>query len=294
MRANEENGMRWERGNRYGGIEDRRGMGGGIGLAGGGIGAAVLGLAGYLFFGINPFVIMQAVDQLGPATQQEGRTGTPTDRMGQFVDTILSSTTDVWRAQFQQMGKSYTPPNPLVIYEQATGTQCGLGQAAMGPFYCPRDSRVYLDLQFFEELSGRFGAPGDFAQAYVLAHEVGHHVQNLLGTSGRVERAERNAGSAAEANRYSVALELQADCFAGVWAAHASEVSGGRVALEPGDLEEGLRAAAAVGDDTLQRETQGRVVPDSFTHGSAAERQRWLRTGYNSGNPDSCDTFAGR
>lgn len=285
--------MRWERGNRYGGIEDRRGMGG-VGIAGGGIGAAVLGLAGYLLFGINPFAIMEAVNQVRPPTQQEGRAGTPTDRMGQFVDTIVSSTTDVWRVQFQAMGRMYTPPGPLVIYEQATGTQCGLGQAAMGPFYCPRDRRVYLDLTFFQELSGRFGAPGDFAQAYVLAHEVGHHVQTLLGTSENVTRAQQRAGSEAEANRYSVALELQADCFAGIWAKHAGEVSGGNVALEPGDLEEGLRAAESVGDDTLQKQTRGRVVPDSFTHGSAAERQRWLRRGYDSGDPDSCDTFAAR
>ena len=161
----------------------------------------------------------------------------------------------------------------------------------MGPFYCPLDRRVYLDLDFFQELSGRFRAPGEFAEAYVLAHEIGHHVQKLLGTSDRVERAMQSAGSQAEANRYSVALELQADCFAGVWAAHASEVSNGKVALEPGDLESGLRAAAAVGDDTLQRQSRGRVVPDSFTHGSAAQRQRWLRTGYDSGDAKACDTF---
>ncbi|HXJ00413.1 MAG TPA: neutral zinc metallopeptidase, partial [Micropepsaceae bacterium] len=223
----------------------------------------------------------------------EGRTGTPQDRLGRFVDTILSSTTDVWSAEFQKMGRAYQPPNPLVLYDQATGTQCGTGESAMGPFYCPRDSRVYLDLTFFDELSMRFGAPGDFAQAYVIAHEVGHHVQNLLGVSDRVERAEARASSRANANRYSVALELQADCYAGVWAAHAAEVSGGKVALESGDLQEGLRAAAAVGDDTLQKETQGRVVPDSFTHGSAAERQHWLEEGYSTGDPKACNTFAG-
>ena len=163
----------------------------------------------------------------------------------------------------------------------------------MGPFYCPRDSRVYLDLQFFDELSSRFGAPGDFAQAYVLAHEIGHHVQNLLGTSDKVQQAESRASNRANANRYSIALELQADCYAGVWAAHASEVSGGKVALEPGDLQEGLRAAAAVGDDTLQKQTQGRVVPDSFTHGTSVERQHWLETGYSTGDPKACDTFNG-
>ena len=283
--------MRWDQGNRYGGVEDRRGMGG-VGLAGGGIGAAVLGLIGYFFFGINPLVIMDAANQLAPQAQEEGRRGTPQDRMGQFVDTVFSSTTDVWRAEFQQMGRTYEPPDSLVLYDQATGTQCGLGQAAMGPFYCPRDKRIYLDLQFFNELSSRFGAPGDFAQAYVIGHEVGHHVQQLLGTGESVRRAEERASSRAEANRYSIALELQADCYAGVWAAHAAQVSGGKVGLEPGDLQEGLRAAAAIGDDTLQRQTQGRVVPDSFTHGTSAERQHWLEQGYSTGDPKACDTFA--
>jgi predicted metalloprotease len=283
--------MRWDQGNRYGGVEDRRGMGG-IGLAGGGIGAAVLGLIGYFFFGINPLAIMDAVNGGEQSTQQEGRTGTPQDQLGQFVDTIESSTTDVWRAEFRKMGMTYQPPNPLVLYEQATGTQCGLGQSAMGPFYCPRDQRVYLDLDFFQELSSRFGAPGDFAQAYVIAHEIGHHVQNLLGISDQVQQAESRAGSQGQANRYSVALELQADCYAGVWAAHAAEVSGGKVALDPGDFEEGLRAAAAVGDDTLQKQTQGRVVPDSFTHGTSAERQHWLQQGYSTGDPKACDTFS--
>jgi len=283
--------MRWEDGNRYGGVEDRRGMGG-VGLAGGGLGAAALGLIGYFFFGINPLVIMDAVNQVAPSSQQQGRTGTPQDQLGRFVDTIESSTTDVWRAQFQQMGKTYQPPNPLVLYDQATGTQCGMGQSAMGPFYCPRDRRVYLDLEFFQELSTRFGAPGDFAQAYVIAHEIGHHVQNLLGISDQVQQAESRAGSQAAANKYSIALELQADCYAGVWAAHASEVSGGKVALEPGDLQEGLRAAAAVGDDTLQKQTQGSVVPDSFTHGTSAQRQHWLQQGYSTGDPKACDTFA--
>ena len=281
--------MEWDQGNRYGNVEDRRGMGG-VGLAGGGIGAAVLGLIGYFVFGINPLVIMDAANQVLPQSQQEGRSGTPQDRIGAFVDTILSSTTDVWRAELRQMGGSYQSPT-LVLYDQATGTRCGQGQSAMGPFYCPLDRKVYLDLQFFNELSMRFGAPGDFAQAYVIAHEVGHHVQNLLGTSEKVQRAEQQSGNRADANRYSVALELQADCYAGVWAAHAAEVSNGKVALEQGDLQEGLRAAGAVGDDTLQRETQGRVVPDSFTHGSAAQRQHWLQEGYSTGDPKACDTF---
>ena len=190
------------------------------------------------------------------------------------------------------MGRTYEPPGPLVIYQQATGTQCGLGLSAMGPFYCPNDRRVYLDPTFFSELSDRFGAPGDFARAYVIAHEIGHHVQQLLGVGDRVRRAEEAAPNEAEANRSSVALELQADCYAGVWAAHASEVSHGKVALERGDLEAGLRAAAAIGDDTLQRQTQGTVVPDSFTHGTSAQRTHWLRTGYDTGDPKACDTFS--
>jgi hypothetical protein len=283
--------MEWERGNRYGDVEDRRGIRP-VHIAGGGIGGLALGLVGYFLFGINPLAIMDAVNQLSPPVQEEGRVGTPSDRNGRFVDTILSSTTDVWGAEFSKMGRTYQSPNPLVIYQQATGTQCGMGQAAMGPFYCPLDRRVYLDLQFFDELNSRFRAPGDFAQAYVLAHEVGHHVQQLLGTGDRVRSLEQRARSQAEANRYSVALELQADCYAGVWAAHASEVSGGRVALESGDLDEGLSAAGAVGDDTLQRETRGRVVPDSFTHGTAAQRRQWLQQGFKTGDPKACDTFA--
>ena len=189
--------MRWEGGNRYGGVEDRRGMGG-AGIAGGGIGAIALGLIGYFVFGINPLVIIDAANELAPATQQEGKVGTPQDRLGQFVDTIVSSTTDVWKAEFSKAGAAYEAPR-LVLYEQATGTQCGLGQAAMGPFYCPRDRRVYLDLQFFQELSSRFRAPGDFAQAYVLAHEVGHHVQQLLGTGDEVRRAEAQSRNRADA-----------------------------------------------------------------------------------------------
>ncbi len=280
--------MRWQGGNRYGGVEDRRGMGGKF--AGGGIGALALGLLGYFIFGINPLTIMEAVNQVAPQ-QEQGRQGTPEDQAGQFLDTILSSTTDVWRAAFQRMGRTYEPPKSLVIYENATGTGCGTGQAAMGPFYCPSDQRIYLDLGFFRELESRFAAPGDFAQAYVIAHEVGHHVQGLLGTAATVRRAQQSAGSEAEANRYSVALELQADCFAGVWAANAATVSGGAIALEAGDLEEGLVAAAAIGDDTLQRQGQGRVVPDSFTHGSSEQRVMWLRRGYQAADPAACDTF---
>ena len=284
--------MEWEDGDRYGDVEDRRGLGP-VHIAGGGLGGLVLGLVGYYFLGLNPFAVMNVVNHYTPVLEQHGRTGSPADRMGRFVDTILSSTTAVWTTQFETMGKSYRQPNPLVLYDRATGTGCGLGQSAMGPFYCPRDRRVYLDLEFYRELGTRFRAPGDFAQAYVLAHEVGHHVQQLLGTGDRVQRLEQGARSETDANRYSVSFELQADCYAGVWAAHASEVSSGRVSLEPGDLEEGLRAAAAIGDDTLQRQTRGRVMPDSFTHGTAAQRQRWLQTGYSTGDINACTTFNG-
>ncbi len=277
--------MRWERGNRYGGVEDRRGMRSG-GVAGGGIGLVAVALAGYFFFGINPLTILEVGGGLAPTAQEQGRAGTPGDQAGAFIDTIVSSTTDVWSAEIQ----GYRAPK-LVLYEQATGTQCGTGQSAMGPFYCPLDQQIYMDLQFFEELSTRFGAPGDFAQAYVIAHEVGHHVQHLLGTDEKMRRGQAQAGNRAEANRLSVALELQADCYAGLWAARVATVSGGAVALEPGDLEEGVRAASAVGDDTLQKQSQGRVVPDSFTHGSAEQRREWLLRGYMSQNAQACDTF---
>ena len=277
--------MRWERGNRYGGIEDRRGMRSG-GVAGGGIGLVAVALAGYFFFGINPLTILEIGSGITPSVQEQGKGGTPGDQAGAFIDTIVSSTTDVWSAELQ----GYRAPT-LVLYEQATGTACGTGQSAMGPFYCPLDQQVYIDLQFFNELETRFGAPGDFAQAYVIAHEVGHHVQHLLGTDEKMRRGQSQAGNRAEANRLSVALELQADCYAGVWAARAAAVSGGAVALEPGDLEEGVRAASAVGDDTLQQQSQGRVVPDSFTHGSAEQRREWLLRGYMSQNAMACDTF---
>lgn len=294
--------MRWRGGNQYGNVEDRRGQGGGFGMGGmgGGGGPIRLGGGGLLgliavvaiayFFGVDP---SQFLSGDGGVSSQPGKVGQLSDEGGKFVDVITSSTTDVWRAQFQKMGRTYQPPAPTVLYTQATRTDCGIGQAQMGPFYCPNDRRVYLDLDFFNELSSRFGAPGDFARAYVIAHEIGHHVQTLLGTGQRVREQQQASGSEGEANRYSVMLELQADCYAGVWAAHASEVSNGQVALEKGDLEDGLRAAAAVGDDTLQRQTQGTIIPDSFTHGSAEQRQHWLHVGYDTGDPNACNTFAG-
>lgn len=282
--------MRWDLGRQGGNIEDRRGLG--PVHVGGGIGVLGLALAGYFFFGIDPSIILGLADQTQTVSQPAGTRGTPTDEEARFVDTILTNISDVWTVEFKKQGRTYEEPSPLVLYEGATGTQCGLGQSAMGPFYCPLDRRVYLDLTFYRELSDRFGAPGEFARAYVIAHEIGHHVQQLDGTGDKVRRAEQAAGSEAEANTYSVALELQADCYAGVWAAHASEVSGGKVAMEAGDLESGLKAAASIGDDTLQKQTQGRVVPDSFTHGSSVQRVTWLKRGYDSGNPKACDTFS--
>jgi predicted metalloprotease len=286
--------MRWKDGERGGNIEDRRGMRPGVAGGSIGIGGIAVVLIGYFVFGIDPSTLIGAMEQQGGGsyTQEAGTQGVPQDEGGQFVDVILTSTTNVWTQLFEKSNEAYRQPKPLVIYSQATGTQCGMGQSAMGPFYCPADERIYIDLDFFNELSSQFGAPGDFAKAYVIAHEVGHHVQKVLGTAKQVQDAQRSAGSKAEANRYSVALELQADCYSGVWAAHAGTVSGGRIAIERSDIEDGLRAANAIGDDTLQRQTQGQVMPDSFTHGTSAQRVEWLQKGYDSGNPDACDTFS--
>lgn len=279
--------MRWEGGRRGGNIEDRRGMGP-VGLAGGGVGALVLAAIGYFVFGIDPSTTQQITSQLGGVgAAQEGKAGTPEDQAGQFVDVIGANIDDVWRTKLQ----GYRPPT-VVLYEQGTQTGCGMGQSAMGPFYCPADQKVYLDLGFWREMETQLGASGaDFARAYVIAHEYGHHVQTLTGASDQVRQAQQRASGQAEANRYSVALELQADCYAGVWAANASAVSNGQVALSAGDLEEGLKTASAIGDDTLQRRSGGRVAPDSFTHGSSADRVAWLQRGYQSGDPAVCDTF---
>ncbi len=276
--------MRWRDGRRGGGIEDRRGMGAGV--AGGGIGVAVLGIIGYLVFGIDPQVTTQVAGQLGGLGEaQQGEVGTPEDEAGLFVDVIGTNVNDVWASQMQ----GYQPPG-FVLYEQGTSTDgCGYGQAAMGPFYCPADRTVYLDLGFWQVMSEQLGAGGDFAKAYVIAHEIGHHVQTLTGASDQVRQAQSRARSEGEANRYSVALELQADCYAGVWAANAAAVSGGAVALEAGSLEEGMNAASAIGDDRL---SGGRASPESFTHGTSAQRMEWLRRGYDSGDPAACDTFA--
>jgi predicted metalloprotease len=274
--------MRWQGGEGGGNVEDRRGMGA-VGVGGMGVGGVVLALVGYFFFGIDPSTTMGVVNGVGPqAQQQEGVRGTPADEAGRFVDVVGHNVDQVWASQM----RGYRPPDAIVIYDQATGTGCGMGQSAMGPFYCPADRKVYLDLSFWQELETKFGAGGEAARAYVIAHEIGHHVQNLTGAS---EQAQRMGAKGAESG--SVRLELQADCYAGVWAAHASAVSNGQVALNPSDIEDGLRAASAVGDDALQRKSQGQVMPDAFTHGSSEQRMRWFRKGADTGNPEACDTF---
>ncbi len=264
-------------------VEDRRGGGmGGIALGGGGIGVVALAVI-YMLLGGNPQDIL-ASQEPAPAAAPGQQGPRADDKLVDFSAAVLGSTEDVWSDIFKERGAAYTPAT-FVPYDQATRTGCGTGQAAMGPFYCPADQRVYVDMTFYKELQDRFGAPGDFAQAYVLAHEVGHHVQNLMGTSEQVQRARGGA----DGNAMSVRLELQADCYAGVWANRANAK---QQILEPGDIDEGLAAANAVGDDTLQKKTQGRVVPDAFTHGTSAQRVRWFRTGFESGKPESCDTFA--
>ena len=278
--------MRWSGGRGGGNIEDRRGLGPAGAVGGLGAGGVILALIGYFVFGIDPSTTMSVVGGGQQVEQQEGVRGTPADEAGRFVDVVATNVDDVWTQVFRQQGQQYQPPAAIVIYDQATGTGCGMGQSAMGPFYCPPDRKVYLDLTFWQDLETQLGARGEAARAYVIAHEIGHHVQNLTGAS---EMSRRLGSKGAESG--SVRLELQADCYAGVWAAHAAAVSNGQVALDPKDIEDGLRAAAAVGDDTLQRKSQGRVMPDAFTHGSAEQRMRWFRVGVQSGDPAACDTF---
>jgi uncharacterized protein len=287
--------MRWTYGRQSSNIEDRRGMGGGFGGrglkvgAGGGIGIIVIAVVA-MFLGIDPSVILQGgmSDSGAPAgyEQPRGPASPQEAEREKFVSLMLGDTEETWKTIFQQGGKQYEEPT-LVLFSGAVDSACGSAQAATGPFYCPGDRKLYVDLSFFDELEQRFGAPGDFAQAYVVAHEVGHHVQTLLGVTQQVQSARQQIGSD-QANQLSVLTELQADCYAGVWANHAQEA---RQVLEPGDIEEGLRAAAAVGDDRIQRETQGRVVPDSFTHGSSEQRMTWFRRGLERGDVNQCDTF---
>ncbi|HEV3491921.1 MAG TPA: neutral zinc metallopeptidase [Reyranella sp.] len=293
-------------------IEDRRGEGGfgGGGFGGGGIPLPIGGGGGGLFkggiglvafivialiFGADPMALLSGLaggdtaSYTAPASQTGRSARAPAaDAETQFVSRVLKSTEDVWTSLFRDMGRQYVDPK-LVLYRDATRTACGTGQAAMGPFYCPADERVYLDLGFFDDLASRFHAPGQFPQAYVIAHEVGHHVQNQLGITGKVDQM-RQSMSKRDANALSVRVELQADCFAGVWANRADRKSGGKL-IDDKDVDQALAAASAIGDDRLQKQAQGRVVPDSFTHGSSAQRTRWFRIGLDSGDPRKCDTF---
>ncbi|OSZ74557.1 neutral zinc metallopeptidase [Hydrogenophaga sp. IBVHS1] len=293
--------MKWENNRESDQVEDRRsqpGGGGGFGGLGGGgrgrgigIGTIAVALVAGWIFGINPLTILGALSggDMAPTAQVEQAQGpaqAPTDDMGKFVASVLGGTEDVWGQVFQQAGSQYQKPR-LVLFRGATPTACGTGQSAMGPFYCPGDQKVYIDLSFYETLRRQLGAPGDFAQAYVIAHEVGHHVQNLMGITDQMEKM-RGRVSEREYNAMSVRLELQADCFAGLWAHHNHK---SKAILEPGDVEEALTAAAAIGDDALQRKSQGQIVPDSFTHGTSAQRQRWFNAGLQSGQVQSCDTF---
>jgi predicted metalloprotease len=288
--------MRLDEGRESSNVEDRRdGSGGGMRLGGGvGIGTIVIALVASYFLGINPLTVLSLLSGGGglpvaPQTQAPAKAPPKDDAEARFVSIVLADTEDVWRDLFAKSNRRYVDPK-LVLFRGSTPTACGTGQAAMGPFYCPGDQKVYIDLSFYEEMKTRFRAPGDFAQAYVIAHEVGHHVQNLLGVSEKVDQARRRV-SEREGNALSVRLELQADCLAGVWGFHANRA---RKILESGDLEEALNAATAIGDDTLQRSAGRGVSPDSFTHGSSAQRVRWFRRGIESGDMRQCDTFAAR
>ena len=281
--------MRWEGNRESSNVEDVRSGGGrgGMGIGGGaiGIGTIVVALIGGAVLGVNPLTLLGMMSGGGAPQVQTAPGAPPTDQMGRFVSTVLADTEDVWKDLFTQGGASYQEPR-LVLFRGAVRTACGAGQAAMGPFYCPADQKVYIDLSFYETLKSRLGAPGDFAQAYVIAHEVGHHVQNQLGITDQVERARLRGGP--DANNMSVRLELQADCFAGVWGHHAQNA---RQILEQGDVEEAMNAASRIGDDALQQASGRAVVPESFTHGTSAQRQKWFATGLKTGSVKACDTF---
>lgn len=318
--------MRWRGERQSDNIEDRRDEGGGFGFPGGGVrfpsggggggGGGGIGIVGLLiilglmfFFGVDPSVILQgggpddgSIPNIQLPQPRSEPTGFPTpqrqgpqvqhpqtaseDDLKQFVSVVLADTEDVWNSLFQQYGERYSDPT-LVLYSGGVRSACGTGIAAMGPFYCPNDEKVYIDLSFYEELKSRFRAPGDFAQAYVIAHEIGHHVQKLLGIMDQVESVRQRI-SERQANALQVRVELQADCFAGVWANHAQEMKN---IIEPGDIESAMNAAAAIGDDKIQKQTQGYVVRDAFTHGSSEQRVRWFTRGYQSGKLEECDTF---
>jgi predicted metalloprotease len=293
--------MEWRGRRESGNVEDRRGAGGGMGggfggpgmrMGGGGglgIGAvAVILIVGWIA-GVNPIDLLSQMEGNSPisgtTSSQPGKVGAPGDETGQFVATVLADTETTWHDIFAAAGKTYEDPT-LVLFDGGTESACGYAQTASGPFYCPNDRKVYIDLAFYRELQDRFQAPGDFAEAYVIAHEIGHHVQNLIGTLPKVD-AQRQGMNEADSNKLSVRIELQADCYAGIWA-HDEEKRG---FLEVGDIDEALNAAAQVGDDAIQQRTQGRVVPESFNHGTSEQRSRWFKRGYNSGTLDACDTF---
>mgnify|MGYP001814000018 CR=1 FL=1 len=280
--------MRWRSGRRSSNVEDRRGRRIGRKTAGGGLGVLVIALIA-MYFGVDPSVFLnqQGPPSVGTSSYSDSTSNTPEDRqLVEFVSVVLADTEDTWNALFQRWDKSYTEPT-LVLFSGAVESACGYAQAAVGPFYCPRDQKVYIDLSFYNDLKNRFRAPGDFAQAYVIAHEIGHHVQTLLGISEKVHKL-RSRVSKVEANRLSVMQELQADCFAGIWAHYADKA---RQILEEGDIEEALNAASSIGDDRLQKQSRGYITPDSFTHGSSAQRVRWFRQGLESGNVSQCNTF---
>jgi predicted metalloprotease len=307
--------MQWRGRRQSGNIEDRRGQGGGgfgglgrsgggripIGLPSGGggargggigIGTIVVILIVCWFLGINPLALIGGLGgsgsgiQIGPQSgSQSGQQGTPGDERGQFVATVLADTEDTWNGIFSSAGQTYEEPT-LVLFTDSTSSACGFASAATGPFYCPADHKLYIDLGFYDELASRFDAPGDFAEAYVIAHEVGHHVQNLVGTLPKVNQERQRLGQQ-ESNELSIRVELQADCYAGIWAKHSQQIG----VVEDGDIDEALNAAAAVGDDAIQKRTQGYVVPESFNHGTSAQRAKWFKQGYQTGSVGSCDTF---
>jgi predicted metalloprotease len=283
--------MKWEGYRQSSNVEDRRGSGSGFGLGGGRIsaGAIVIALIGGLLFGIDPLTMLSVITGGGSSMVQEQAPAPPAppgDMQAAFVSTVLADTEDVWTGLLRQENKIYESPK-LVLFRGAALTACGQGSAAMGPFYCPEDQRIYIDLNFFDTMANQLGAGGDFAQAYVISHEVGHHVQNLLGISDRVNAARARLPRS-QANSLSVRVELQADCLAGVWAYHSQRSKGW---LEQGDIEEAMNAATQIGDDTLQRKTHGTIVPESFTHGTSAQRTRWFTRGLQTGNMTDCNTL---
>ncbi len=283
--------MKWEGNRESDNVEDRRGSGGGFGGRSVGIGTIVIALLGSYFFGVSPTTIINLLSGGGgQMTQQESAHRPPADdQTAKFVATVLADTEDTWGPIFRASGATYVRPK-LVLFSGQTPTACGTGDTAAGPFYCPGDQKVYIDLEFFQTMRDRFRVSSNFAQAYVIAHEVGHHVQHISGIMEKVDQAKRG-GTQKQANALSVKVELQADCFAGVWAYHANQA---RSILEEGDVESALKAASAIGDDTLQKQAQGHVVPDSFTHGTSAQRVSWFQRGIQGGDLNSCNTFAAR